>query len=83
MYGYILSFPNPLFLIEILDLSECWLSLWGLMDTKLKKNTKFNPQINGQTELVNRTVVHLLHDYCNKHPKLWDEHLHYIQHAYN
>jgi hypothetical protein len=32
---------------------------------------------------VNRTVVHLLHGYCNKHPKLLDEHLHYIQHAYN
>jgi len=21
--------------------------------------------------------------YCNKHPKLWDEHLCYVQHAYN
>jgi len=21
--------------------------------------------------------------YCSKHPKLWDEHLHYVQHAYN
>jgi hypothetical protein len=28
-------------------------------------------------------MVHLLRGYCNKHPKLWDEHLHYIQHAYN
>jgi hypothetical protein len=33
--------------------------------------------------VVNRTVVHLLRAYCSKHPKLWDEHLHYIQHAYN
>jgi hypothetical protein len=33
--------------------------------------------------VVNRTVVHLLRAYCNKHPKLWDEHLHYTQHAYN
>jgi hypothetical protein len=37
----------------------------------------------GQTEVVNRIMVHLLRGYCNKHPKLWDEHLHYIQHAYN
>ena len=36
-----------------------------------------------QTEVVNRTMVHLLHAYCSKHPKLWDEHLHYVQHAYN
>jgi hypothetical protein len=60
-----------------------WSSLWALMDTKLKKSTAFHPQTDGQTEVVNRTVVHLLRGYCSKHPKLWDEHLHYIQHAYN
>jgi hypothetical protein len=60
-----------------------WSSLWALMDTKHKKSTAFHPQTDGQTEVVNRTVVHLLHAYCSKHPKLWDEHLHYIQHAYN
>jgi hypothetical protein len=32
---------------------------------------------------VNRTVVHILRGYCSKHPKLWDESLHYVQHAYN
>jgi hypothetical protein len=53
------------------------------MDTKLKKSTAFHPQTDGQTEVVNRTVVHLLRAYCSKHPKLWDEHLHYIQHTYN
>jgi hypothetical protein len=60
-----------------------WSSLWALMDTKLKKSIAFHPQTDGQTEVVNRTVVHLLRAYCSKHPKLWDEHLHYIQHAYN
>ena len=28
-------------------------------------------------------MIHHLHGYCNKHLKLWDEHLHYIQQAYN
>lgn len=28
-------------------------------------------------------VIHLLRGYRSKHPKLWHEHLHYIQHAYN
>ena len=32
---------------------------------------------------MNRTVVHLLRGYSSKHPKLWDESLHYVQHAYN
>ena len=53
------------------------------MDTNLKKTTPFHLQIDGQTEVVNRTVIHLLRGYCRKHPKLWDEQLHYIQHAYN
>ena len=53
------------------------------MDTKLKKSTAFHPQTDGQTEVVNRTVVQLLKGYCSKHPKLWDEQLQYIQHAYN
>jgi hypothetical protein len=53
------------------------------MDTKLKKSTSFHPQTDGQTKVVNRTVVHLFRGYCSKHPKIWDEHLHYIQHSYN
>jgi len=53
------------------------------MDTKLKKSIAFHPQTCGQTEVVNRNVVHLLIGYCSKHPKLWDEQLHYIQHAFN
>ena len=53
------------------------------MDTKLKKSTTFHPQTDGQTEVVNMTVIQLLWGYCSKHPKLWDEHLCYVQHAYN
>ena len=60
-----------------------WSNLWEMMDTKLKKSTAFHPQTDGQTEVVNKTIVHLLRGYCSKHPKLWDEYLHYIQHAYN
>ena len=47
-----------------------WSSLWALMDTKLKKSTAFHLQTDGQTEVVNRTVVHLLRSYCSKHPTL-------------
>ena len=59
-----------------------WLTLWDMMETKLKKSTTFHPQIDGQTEVVKRIVIHLPRVYCSKHPKLWDEQLHYIQHAY-
>ena len=53
-----------------------WSNLWRMMGTKLKKSTSFHPQADGQTKVVNRTVVHLLRGYCIKHPKLWDEQMH-------
>jgi hypothetical protein len=40
-----------------------WSSLWSLMDTKLTKSTTFHPQTDGQTEVVNRMIVHILRMY--------------------
>ncbi len=41
-------------------LGEFWSTLWGLMDTKLKKSISFHPQTDEQTKVVNRTVIHIL-----------------------
>jgi len=60
-----------------------WSHLLELMATKLKKSMTFHPKIDEQTKVVNWKVVHLLQGYYSKHPKLWDEQLPYIQHAYN
>jgi hypothetical protein len=60
-------------------LGDFWTSLWRMMDTKLKRSTAFHPW----TKVVNRTMVLFLRGYCSKHPKLWDEHIPYVQHAYN
>ncbi|CAL2237234.1 unnamed protein product [Prunus armeniaca] len=64
-------------------LGHFWRSLWGMMDTRLKRSTAFHPQTDGQTEVVNRTMVHLLRGYNSKHPKTWDESLPYLQFAFN
>ena len=64
-------------------LSTFWSSLWSFMDTKLTKSTAFHPQTDGQTEVVNRMIVHILRMYNSKHPRTWDESLPYIQHSYN
>ena len=64
-------------------LGHFWDSLWGMMDTRLKKSTAFHPQTDGQTEVVNRTMVHMLRGYSSKHPKTWDESLPYLQFAFN
>jgi hypothetical protein len=64
-------------------LSTFWSSLWSMLDTKLTKSTAFHPQTDGQIEVVNRMIVHILRMYNSKHPRTWDESLPYVQHSYN
>jgi hypothetical protein len=64
-------------------LNSFWSILWSLLDTKLTKSTAFHPQIDGQTEVVNRMVIHILRMYNSKHPRTWDESLPYVHHSYN
>ena len=54
-----------------------------MLDTKLTKSTAFHPQTDGQTEVVNRMIVHILRMYNSKHPRTWDESLPYVHHSYN
>ena len=54
-----------------------------MLDTKLTKSTAFHPKTNGQTEVVNRMIVHILRMYNSKDPHTWDESLPYVQHIYS
>jgi hypothetical protein len=38
---------------------------------------------DGQTEVVNRMIVHILRMYNSNHPHTWNESLPYVQHSYN
>lgn len=65
-------FGTPRSLISEKDtifLSAFWTTLWEKMDTKLKRLKSFHPQTDGQTEVVNETLVQLLRGYNEKHPK--------------
>jgi hypothetical protein len=64
-------------------LNTFWSSLWSLLDTKLTKSTTFHPQTDGQTEVINQMIVHIMCMYNSKHPYTWDESLPYVQHSYN
>eukprot|EP00253_Pinus_taeda_P028779 PITA_28779 len=46
-------------------------------------STTFHPQTDGQTEVVNMMIVHILHVYNSKHPCTWDENLPYVQRSCN
>ena len=43
----------------------------------------FHPQTDGQTEVVNWMIEHILRMYNSKNPHTWDESLPYVQHSYN
>jgi len=54
-----------------------------VVGTNLTKLYAFHPQIDGQTEVVNKMMVHILHMYNSKHPQTWGENHPYMQHNYN
>src|ERR1700732_1137440 len=79
-------FGLPDSIISDRDVRFCnhfWNSLWGMIDTRLKKSITFHLQTDGQTEVVNRTLVHMLRGYNFKHPKTWEDSLPYLQFAFN
>jgi hypothetical protein len=63
---------------EIQFLGAFWSTLSSLLDTKLNKSMAFHPQTDGQTEVVNRMILHILRMYNYKHPHTWDESLPYV-----
>jgi hypothetical protein len=64
-------------------LNTFWLSLWSLLETKFTKSTSFHPQIDGQIQVVNQMIVHILCMHNSKHLCTWDESLPYVQRNYN
>jgi hypothetical protein len=64
-------------------LNTFWSILWSMLDNKLTKSTTFHPQTDGQTEVINRMIVHILRMYNSKHPRTWDESLPYVHHSCN
>jgi hypothetical protein len=64
-------------------LNTFWSSLYPLLDTNLTKSIAFHPQTEGQTEVFNQMIVHILRMYNSNHPCTWDVIRPYVQHNYN
>jgi len=43
----------------------------------------FHPQIDGETEVVNKMIAHIQCMYNFENPCTWDENLPYVQYSYN
>jgi len=64
-------------------LSHFWVSLWNKVGTYLKYSTTCHPQIDGQTEVTNRTLGTLLWALIKLQSKAGDLLLPYAEFAYN
>ena len=54
-------------------LSYFWKTLWCKLGIKLLFSTTCHPQTNGQTEVVNRTLISLLRAIIEKNIKMWED----------
>jgi hypothetical protein len=68
---------------DVKFLSYFWKTLWGKLGTKLLFSTTCHPQIDGQTEVMNRTLSQLLRAIIQKNLKSWEECLPFVEFAYN
>jgi hypothetical protein len=50
-----------------------WRKLWKNMGTTLSFNSVYHPQIDGQIEVVNRSLGNLLRSLVTKHHNQWDQ----------
>ena len=64
-------------------MSYFWKTLWHLVGIKLMFSTAFHPQIDGQIEVVNRSLGNLLRCLVGEANKNWDLILPTVQLAYN
>ena len=52
-------------------MSYFWKTLWHIMGTKLIFSTAYNPQTDGQIEVVNRSLGNLLRCLIGENGKTW------------
>eukprot|EP01018_Ginkgo_biloba_P006258 Gb_32988 [translate_table: standard] len=72
-------------------LSHFWTHLWEMMDTKLKRiagvtfnmSSAYHPQIDGQTEIMNKCLEGYLRTYTSDKQGKWTRWLHLAEYWYN
>ena len=78
-----MDFPVPLSPIVIHFLSTFWKNLFALSGTKLAMSSAYHPQIDGQTEVVNRGLEQYLDAFVQDNPYTWITLLSWAEFHYN
>jgi hypothetical protein len=73
--GYIILDPR--------FLGHFWRTLWKKMGTKLQFSSAYQPQTNGKTEIVSRSLGNLLRSNVGEKTKKWDLPLPQVEFDYN
>jgi transposase InsO family protein len=60
-----------------------WRTLWKKLGTNLSFSSAYHPQMDGQTEVVNRSLGDLLRSLVTEHHSQWDNILPQAEFAYN
>ncbi|WVZ63495.1 hypothetical protein U9M48_013122 [Paspalum notatum var. saurae] len=63
--------------------SRFWEQLHDSLDTKLRFNTAYHPQTDGQTESTNQILEDMLRAYAIQYGTSWDKCLPYAEFSYN
>ena len=64
-------------------MSHFWQELFRLCVTELTPSTSYHPQIEGQTEIVNKWVEGYLRNYIAGQQKAWVKCIYLCEHCYN
>lgn len=73
----IISNRNPIFI------SSFWSELFKLSGTSLCMSTAYHPQMDGQTEVMNRTLEQYLRSFVHQQPTEWHRFLALAEWSYN
>ncbi|KAJ7947417.1 Transposon Tf2-1 polyprotein [Quillaja saponaria] len=68
---------------DMVFLSNFWQELFKLCKTKLKMSTSYHPQIDGQTEVVNKGLEAYLRCFVQDQPLAWSSYLSWAEYSYN